>query len=73
MRHKNSNKLSVALKREEAYISSDLTLEFMVVEISVLLGCDAAEVRVWLSTFRDSLSILSSRVFFSLSLLYEGT
>ena len=72
LRHKeNSNKLSVALKREEAYISCDLTLEFMVVEVFVLLECDAAEVRVWVPTFWDSLSVLSSRVLNTL-ILEEG-
>jgi len=43
----------------------------MVVEVFVLLGCDAAEVRVWLPTFRDSLRVLSSRVLDTL-ILEEG-
>ena len=70
-RKKNSNKLAVALKREEVYISSDLTFEIMVVKVFVLLECDAAEVRAWLPTFRDSLSVLSSRVLDTL-ILEEG-
>jgi hypothetical protein len=72
LRHKKSNKIAVALKKEEAYISSDFTLEFMVVEVFVLLGLDAAEVRVWLPMLRDSLWALSPRVLDTL-ILEEGS
>ena len=54
------HQVGVLFDLEEAYISSDLILEFMVAELFVLPGCDAAEVRVWLPKFQDSLSVLSS-------------
>jgi hypothetical protein len=64
------NKLAVVLKREEAYTSSYLTFEFIVVEVFAYLGCDAGEVGLVADISRQSIG--STFKLLDSSILEEG-